>query len=68
MKILSGPIFRAAKVGSEIFDLLNASFGVSVNAFVIEPPDGGFHDLLSASQSSLEFWDNPLDDEDWNDA
>ena len=25
----------------------------------------GVHDLVLASQSSLEFWDNPLDDEDW---
>jgi len=23
-------------------------------------------DLLSAAESSLDFWDNPLDDEDWN--
>ena len=42
--------------------------GVSVTVFVIESPNGASHDLLSASQSSLEFWDNPLDDEDWNDA
>ena len=25
-------------------------------------------DLLSASQSSLDLWNNPLDDEDWNNA
>ena len=23
-------------------------------------------DLVSAAQSSLGFWDNPYDDEDWN--
>jgi hypothetical protein len=27
-----------------------------------------FDDLLSASQTTLDFWDNPLDDEDWNNA
>lgn len=27
-----------------------------------------FDDLVAASQTSLAFWDNPLDDEDWNDA
>jgi hypothetical protein len=27
-----------------------------------------FNDLLSAAESSLGFWDNPWDDEDWNDA
>ena len=25
-----------------------------------------FDDLTAASESSLKFWDNPLDDEDWN--
>ncbi len=42
--------------------------GVHVTVFVIESSNGAFQDLLSASQSSLAFWDNPLDDEDWNDA
>ena len=37
--------------------------GVHVTVFVIESPNGVSRDLLSASQSSLEFWDNPLDDE-----
>ncbi len=34
--------------------------GVHVSVFVIESPNGASHDLLSASQSSLEFWDDPL--------
>ncbi|MDX6532191.1 MAG: hypothetical protein QOH41_4481 [Blastocatellia bacterium] len=42
--------------------------GVQVTVFVIETTNGDAHDLLSASESSLEFWDNPLDDEDWNHA
>lgn len=25
-----------------------------------------FDDLTAAAQSSLDFWDNPLDDDDWN--
>lgn len=37
--------------------------GVHVTVFVIESTNGAFHDLVLASQSSLEFWDNPLDDE-----
>lgn len=24
------------------------------------------HDLTAAASSSLDFWDNPLDDEDWS--
>jgi len=27
-----------------------------------------FDDLMLAAQSSLHFWDNPLDDEEWNNA
>jgi hypothetical protein len=42
--------------------------GARVVVFVIEEPGDRFADMLSASASSLDFWDNPLDDEDWNDA
>jgi len=42
--------------------------GARVVVFVIEEPADTFDDLLSAAQSSLDFWDNPLDDEDWNNA
>ena len=41
--------------------------GARVTVFVVEDVDS-FTDLLFASQSSLEFWDNPLDDKDWNNA
>jgi len=27
-----------------------------------------FDDLVAAAESSLGFWDNPYDDEGWNDA
>jgi hypothetical protein len=30
--------------------------------------DDDFSDLVDAAASSADFWDNPLDDEDWNDA
>jgi hypothetical protein len=42
--------------------------GAQVVVFVIEAGDDGAADLVSAAQSSLDFWDNPLDDEDWNNA
>jgi hypothetical protein len=32
----------------------------------VEGQNGTFQDLLVAAQSTLEFWDNPMDDEDWN--
>jgi hypothetical protein len=42
--------------------------GVRVTVFVIEESGEKFADLVSAARSSLDFWDNPLDDEDWNNA
>lgn len=42
--------------------------GVHVTVFVIESPNGLSSDLLTASESSLKFWDNTFDDEDWNNA
>ncbi len=41
--------------------------GARVTVFVIQSGDA-FNDLLMAAQSSTEFWNNPLDDEDWNNA
>jgi len=41
--------------------------GARVVVFVIQEPDP-FADLSAAAQSSTAFWDNPLDDEDWNNA
>jgi hypothetical protein len=42
--------------------------GARVTVFVIEESADTFDDLLAAAQSSLDFWDNPFDDEDWNNA
>ncbi len=44
--------------------------GKRVVVFVIQVTDGGdtFQDLTQAASSSLAFWDNPFDDEDWNNA
>ncbi|MFH1906971.1 MAG: hypothetical protein ABIL11_06260 [Chloroflexota bacterium] len=41
--------------------------GAHVTVFVVETGDS-FSDLMTAAESSLAFWDNPLDDEDWNNA
>ncbi len=42
--------------------------GVRGTVFVIEESGEKFAALESAARSSLDFWDNPLDDEDWNNA
>ncbi|MBW3541795.1 MAG: hypothetical protein KY476_16125 [Planctomycetes bacterium] len=40
----------------------------SVVSVVVLDGNNDMAGLLRASESSLGFWDNPLDDEDWNDA
>jgi hypothetical protein len=42
--------------------------GKWVAVFVVEEPEDDFSDLVAAAQSSLDFWDNPIDDEVWNNA
>jgi hypothetical protein len=42
--------------------------GARVTVFVVVEPADSFADLLLAAQSSLDFWDNPVDNEDWNNA
>ncbi|MBI4546764.1 MAG: hypothetical protein HY707_02200 [Ignavibacteriae bacterium] len=41
--------------------------GTPIEVILIEK-NGNFKDLLNASTSSADFWDNPIDDETWNDA
>ena len=46
-----------------------APAGTHVEVFVVVPGTGEFGDeLAAASASSTDFWDNPIDDEDWNNA
>ena len=40
--------------------------GSLVTVFVVPEPVDEAEDLVLASQTSLDFWDNPYDDEDWN--
>lgn len=42
--------------------------GTRVGVFVVEDTSETFDALAHASESSLDFWNNPFDDEDWNDA
>lgn len=39
-----------------------------VTIYVVEKLDLELDDLRATSVSSTAFWDNPEDDEDWNDA
>jgi hypothetical protein len=42
--------------------------GSHVTVYVVGQRNGEFADLLAASGSSTDFWDSPIDDEDWNHA
>ncbi len=42
--------------------------GSRVVVLVMEESGEPWHELAAAAQSSLDFWDNPEDDEDWNRA
>ena len=45
------------------------SHGAHVAVYVIEePPAESLEDMLAAASTSLDFWGNALDDEDWNNA
>ncbi len=41
--------------------------GTTVEVLVLAP-EGEFADLVQAASTSTDFWDNSLDDEDWNNA
>ena len=42
--------------------------GERVVVFVVSDSTEPFNELTEAAESSLAFWDNPLDDQDWNNA
>jgi hypothetical protein len=42
--------------------------GSHVTVLVYDAADSNLPDLAAAALSSTGFWDNPEDDEDWNDA
>ena len=46
----------------------SAFFGTHLASHLIEEPVDTFGELISAAQSSLDFWGHPFDDEDWNNA
>ena len=40
--------------------------GSRVTVLVVPKATEPLDDLVASAQSSMGFWDNPLDDEDWN--
>ena len=55
--------------GNVPFPALHVQAGASVEIIILVPDaDEETNDLLTASASSLDFWDNPIDDKVWNNA
>ena len=42
--------------------------GTRVEVIVVVPTNDDFNGLVASASSSTDFWDNSLDDEDWNNA
>ena len=42
--------------------------GTRIAVFVVKESENDFGDFVLAAQSSLDFWDNSIDDETWNNA
>jgi hypothetical protein len=42
--------------------------GAHVVVFVLPESFDTTEDLVAAAQTTLDFWDNPYDDEDWDNA
>jgi bifunctional DNA-binding transcriptional regulator/antitoxin component of YhaV-PrlF toxin-antitoxin module len=42
--------------------------GTKVEVIVLQTEEAAESDLLRAAETTLKFWDNPIDDEVWNDA
>ena len=47
---------------------LPLSAGSQVTLYIVEKSNADFEDLLAASMTSTDFWNNLEDDEDWNNA
>jgi hypothetical protein len=58
---------RVQKDGRLRLPRLPLRAGTTVEVIILEQETGA-DELLQAAESSLSFWDNPVDDEVWNEA
>lgn len=54
--------------GKVVLPRLRLKSGTPVEVIVLVGGNEEFEDLAAAAQTSLDFWDNPIDDQVWNDA
>jgi hypothetical protein len=54
--------------GGKVELVLPLPVGTPIEVLVLDRGADDFRDLTEAAQAALGFWDNPMDDEDWNAA
>ncbi|MEO8168883.1 MAG: DUF2281 domain-containing protein [bacterium] len=60
--------YTSVKQGGRVeLDKIPLKAGTKLEVILLETDDQ-FEDLVKASETSLEFWNNSIDDEVWNDA
>lgn len=60
--------YTSVKQGGKVeLDKVPLKAGTKLEVILLET-DEEFEDLVSASETSLEFWNNTIDDEVWNNA
>lgn len=61
---------KANEINQDFIDSIKKLFINKEVEIIIKDIDESldFNDMLSVSSSSLEFWDNKIDDEVWNDS
>jgi hypothetical protein len=64
------PLQYEVEVGEQGQIQLQVPFtvGQKIVVLVMEPRQDNINDLVAASTSSLAFWDNDIDDAEWNNA
>jgi hypothetical protein len=64
------PLQYEVEVGEQGQIQLQVPFtvGQKIVVLVMEPLQDNINDLVAASTSSLAFWDNDIDDAEWNHA
>jgi hypothetical protein len=64
------PLQYEVEVGEQGQIQLQVPFtvGQKIVVLVMEPRQDNINDLVAASTSSLAFWDNDIDDVEWNNA
>jgi hypothetical protein len=59
---------QVSRDGKIVLRKVPLRIGTHVEVIVLQTESVAERDLLQAAETTLTFWDNPIDDEVWNDA